>query len=82
MEIIISTYTLFLGWLGKISFGSRLKTAPKTDERIKLLNEIISGIRVIKMYTWEKPFSYLVQRARKYVSLITDEFLIYELLTF
>ena len=29
------------------------------------MNEIVNGIKVIKMYCWEKPFSHLVEEARK-----------------
>ena len=35
------------------------------DERIKIMNEIITGMRVIKMYCWEIPFSDLVAQVRR-----------------
>ncbi|CAG2116859.1 unnamed protein product, partial [Medioppia subpectinata] len=43
----------------------RQKTAKLTDSRIRLMQEIIAGMRVIKMYAWEQPFALLVATARK-----------------
>lgn len=31
---------------------------------MKLMNEVLNGIRVIKMYAWEKPFHAFVHDAR------------------
>lgn len=42
-----------------------LRAASKTDERLRIMNEIIMGIQVIKMYAWEKPFAFLVNKARE-----------------
>ena len=36
-----------------------------TDDRLRLMSEILPAMRVIKMYVWEKPFSRLVHAARK-----------------
>ncbi|KAL1513420.1 hypothetical protein ABEB36_002837 [Hypothenemus hampei] len=52
-------------YMGKKTSVYRLATAIKTDQRIRLMNEIISGIQVIKMYTWEKPFAKLVEISRR-----------------
>lgn len=48
------------------------KIASWADERILLMGEIINGIRVIKMYTWEGPFENLVSMLRKYLKFYFD----------
>jgi len=46
---------------------NRLKSAGVTDERVKVMNEIISGMRLIKMYAWEWTFHEYVKKIRKSV---------------
>lgn len=53
------------GWMGKLFSKFRQKTAKYTDERVRVMNEIIAGMRVIKMYCWEKPFGDLVKKIRR-----------------
>jgi ABC-type multidrug transport system fused ATPase/permease subunit len=53
-----------------------------TDTRIKTLNEMLSGIRMVKFYGWEQPFQRLLENIRRqelkyfikkqYFSLIGD----------
>lgn len=64
-----SPILLFTVWVGKMAAHYRLKTAKTTDFRVKIMNEIIHGIQVIKMYTWEKSFAGMVSKIRKYVQL-------------
>lgn len=35
------------------------------------MNEVISGVRVIKMYAWEEPFAALVDEVRRLVRLLS-----------
>ena len=44
----------------------RFNSALVTDKRVRIMNEVISGIRVIKMYAWENAFSKLISRLRRY----------------
>ena len=37
-----------------------------TDQRVKVMNEVITGIRVIKMYGWEHAFRRVVANLRRY----------------
>lgn len=52
-------------FMGKLTSMYRLRTAVKTDERVRLMSEIITGIQVIKMYTWEKSFAKLIEFIRQ-----------------
>uniref|UniRef100_A0A3Q1C0M5 ATP-binding cassette, sub-family C (CFTR/MRP), member 4 n=1 Tax=Amphiprion ocellaris TaxID=80972 RepID=A0A3Q1C0M5_AMPOC len=47
------------------AFFHRSHTAVLTDSRIHTMNEVVSGIRIIKMYAWEKPFAALVSDIRR-----------------
>lgn len=51
--------------LSKLSSICRMKIAKKTDKRVGIMNELIQGIQVIKMYAWEEPFRKVVKLARK-----------------
>ncbi|XP_054157544.1 ATP-binding cassette sub-family C member 4-like [Oppia nitens] len=61
---VFIVYIPFQMFMGRLFSKLRAKTAILTDERIRLMNEIIPSMRVIKMYTWEKPFAKLVALAR------------------
>uniref|UniRef100_A0A8C3W8H5 Multidrug resistance-associated protein 4 n=1 Tax=Catagonus wagneri TaxID=51154 RepID=A0A8C3W8H5_9CETA len=51
--------------IGKWFSSLRSKTAAHTDNRIRTVSEIITGIRTVKMYTWEKSFTELITRLRR-----------------
>ena len=47
------------------TFVYRFKSARQTDKRVRIMNEMITGIRVIKMYAWEYAFKRVVAAIRK-----------------
>lgn len=51
--------------LSRLSAKLRMKVAQRTDKRVSIMNELIQGIQVIKMYAWEIPFQKIVAEARR-----------------
>ena len=46
------------------SQGIRTNIMKTVDARVKLMNEVLTGIRVIKYYCWEKPFKGKIDEIR------------------
>lgn len=42
----------------------QVKQMKSKDERVKMMNEILSGIKVLKLYAWEESFEQQVMRIR------------------
>ncbi|XP_028400740.1 multidrug resistance-associated protein 5-like [Dendronephthya gigantea] len=50
--------------VGKYSGKFRAKAVRVTDQRVKLMNEVLSCIKLIKMYAWEKSFAEVIGEIR------------------
>ncbi|EDV43276.1 uncharacterized protein Dana_GF16604 [Drosophila ananassae] len=52
-------------WAARANGRYKRKSAEFGDDRVKLMNEIIAAIQLIKMYAWEKSFGKLIAKVRK-----------------
>jgi ABC-type multidrug transport system fused ATPase/permease subunit len=59
--VLMFPIVYIFGLFGKLFAEFRKYNA----KRIKILNEALSGIRIIKFYGWEKPFEDSIQAIRK-----------------
>ncbi|BES91436.1 Multidrug resistance-associated protein [Nesidiocoris tenuis] len=64
--VVVVLVTLLQTYTAKLTSKFRRKIARESDNRIRLTDEILAGIHVIKMYAWEKPFQALLQQARQH----------------
>ncbi|XP_069457987.1 ATP-binding cassette sub-family C member 4-like isoform X1 [Ovis canadensis] len=62
---LLIIFMLLQSFSGKLFLSLRSKTAAFTDTRLRAMNEVITGIRTIKMYAWEKSFAELITRLRR-----------------
>ncbi|XP_031635556.1 multidrug resistance-associated protein 4-like [Contarinia nasturtii] len=61
----LASFIPLQAWIGRRSAQLRMKNTLRTDFRVKIMNEILLGIQVIKMYAWEKSFAKMVDQIRK-----------------
>ena len=54
-----------MGVIARIRVKMAMKEAVFIDKRIRLVTDMISGIRTIKAYAWEEAYADKVNRARK-----------------
>lgn len=52
------------GWILATVVSIRKKAMKVTDHRVKLMNEILQGIKAVKFYAWEQPFIEAVGKER------------------
>ncbi|EFN85517.1 Probable multidrug resistance-associated protein lethal(2)03659 [Harpegnathos saltator] len=62
---VLLLFIPFQVFLAKKITPLTIKTAERSDNRLRLMSQVIAGLQVIKMYVWEIPFANLVERARK-----------------
>ncbi|KAJ8919557.1 hypothetical protein NQ315_002179 [Exocentrus adspersus] len=53
------------GYLSNVQSRLRSRLVQLSGNRLALMNDVVSGIQVIKMYAWENPFETLLTTARK-----------------
>ena len=63
--LFLMTVALYYFIMGRVCAMLRSKISKVADQRVNMMNSIISGIRTVKMYAWEWPFLERVQRIRR-----------------
>lgn len=64
-------------WIGKMAAKYRLQTTQCSDKRVKVMKEILHGIQLIKMYTWELAYCRVIDKIRKSVTVSAGFFRCY-----
>eukprot|EP00117_Sycon_ciliatum_P000163 scpid4992/ scgid1440/ Multidrug resistance-associated protein 4; ATP-binding cassette sub-family C member 4; MRP/cMOAT-related ABC transporter; Multi-specific organic anion transporter B len=61
---LVCVNLVFQAISAKFTSKYRDQMAVLTDKRIRFMNEILTGVQLIKMYVWEMPFGAVITRVR------------------
>ena len=53
------------GYIANKTKELQIKQMKNKDERVKLMNEVLNGIKVLKLYAWEPSFENQVLKIRE-----------------
>lgn len=63
--VILILFIPFQGLMGRLFNTFRSRTTKLTDTRVRVMGEIISAMKLIKLYCWESPFAEAVSEIRE-----------------
>eukprot|EP00041_Stephanoeca_diplocostata_P041742 m.8681 g.8681 ORF g.8681 m.8681 type:complete len:1381 (+) comp6678_c0_seq2:190-4332(+) len=63
--IIMAVCTPLYVWFGSVLKRLRHRASGETDKRVKIVSEILKGMRVLKMNAWVRPFRELLSKLRR-----------------
>lgn len=63
--VFILSFIPIQSFIGRKAAHFRSQTTKRTDVRVRLMNEIINGIQVIKMYSWQENFAKVIEKVRR-----------------
>lgn len=63
--VILLLFIPFQGFMGRLFSKFRRDTTEITDKRVNLMTELISAMKLIKVYCWEYPFASEVKKIRE-----------------
>lgn len=62
---LMIAYLVFAGCLGMLLFKFRTEALKRTDSRVALVKEVLTNLKIIKLYSWEIPYFKMIAKIRK-----------------
>lgn len=62
--VLLILFIPFQGVMGRLFNRFRRQTTEITDKRVNLMSEVVSAMKLIKVYCWEQPFAQVVSDIR------------------
>ena len=62
---LLCVFMPYFAVLSYVNAKLRLRTATVSDQRISLMNQVVSGIRAVKTHAWEDEYGRKIRHVRR-----------------